>query len=211
MEICFITSFKTAYQRNRNSRTKTKNLRCFPDCTQGSGHEQYGFCGRKIIARLPALALDASLLFAAARFVLEDCNEMATRPPSEADFRTSRTPTKSWIKVNIISGADGSMALEINPELLGWHYDWKSSKKTRKLQHCLQIYVYTFATVLGERQLKLLKTAKSPCFSLYSGNQTKEQVGKSKRKREPVSVKTEPDHPSNVIYQFPRSTGKNAI
>ena len=204
LDLQFVTSFKPAYQRNRNSRTKTKNLRCFPDCTEGNKHEQFGFCGRTITATadIPTAgeqdAFDPEKLRAFAQFTLNDTPEPEVewphRKPKEEDLRSKKCPTRPWIPVTIkTTGAGNRLVFVVNPELIGWHYDWKSSKKDRNVRHCLRLYVYKRKAVITDTEL--LNVLKSPSFVLYSGNQVPDaQVSNS-----PIAANTNKRKPGELL------------
>ena len=199
--------FKSTYQRNRNSRTKTKNLRCFPGCLNGK-HEQFGFCGGVVTAsvapgsQLYSRLVPPSSVQAFAKFTLYDAdNSSSSRavepvvPPNPDQVRSPRFPRKPWIPVELTwsGGSSSSMDFVINPELVGWHYDWKSSRKNRELQHCLRLYIWLGS---GVNKRELLHVTKSRPFVLYSGNQNPLDRPEASRKRKfspaGLSVKVEP-------------------
>lgn len=202
LRVEFATTFKRAYQRNRNSRTKTKNLRCFPDCTEGNKHEQFGFCGRTITATADVSSEEERAAFhpeklrAFARFTLNETGDPEVawphRKPKEEDLRSKRCPTRPWIPVTVkATGDGGNLVFIINPDLVGWHYDWKSSKKDRNVQHCLRLYVYKRQAVITDTEL--LTVLKSPAFVLYSGNQVPEAASPSSPKASVAVSKRKPE------------------
>ena len=198
VEAVWSPEFKETYQRNRNSRTKTKNLRCFPGCLNGK-HEQFGFCGGVACASIPpgsflyTQVLAPSQIQAFARFTLYDKSaataltfepesQTLTRP-SQEDVRSPRFPRKQWIPVEVKQpeGERTTVDFVINPELVGWHYDWKSSRKNRELEHCLRLYIYRVG--VGKEKGELLHVARSRPFVLYSGNQNPLARPEASRKR----------------------------
>uniref|UniRef100_A0A7S3V0M0 Uncharacterized protein n=1 Tax=Aplanochytrium stocchinoi TaxID=215587 RepID=A0A7S3V0M0_9STRA len=197
------SSFQTEYVRKRNSRSGTKNIRCFPCCS--SPHNAGGFCGVPAILKCDSLeevlgkiseitgydaaVLSANNLKARARFHVVDNHKANDGDISciESYFndgmRTSKDPTAQWIPVSITQeeGKDPSsntpMKLIINTELLGWHYNWRSNKSTADRKHSLVVYLYyklSDESKIGS-SLHLLGKFPSPMFKITSGQRAQQQ------------------------------------
>jgi len=65
------TTWKLAYQRNNKSKEQ-KNLRCFPNCSVGSGHQD-GFCGQSITVVFDFLkdSVETTKILAVGEFAVE--------------------------------------------------------------------------------------------------------------------------------------------
>lgn len=51
--------------------------------------------------------------------------------------------------------------LEVNPDLLGWHYGWRSNKNTRLTRHCLRVFLFHAGA--------FTRLLQSSSFLVYSG------------------------------------------
>ena len=169
-----------AYRRNRNSRSKTKNLRCFPSCCEG-GHVNNGFCGRAITF---TIRRQATNLYACATFCAVDANlDLPTEIPEE---RGKTNPLGFWIPVKVESISEGFFKLTVNPELLGWHYSWKATKATRNTKHTLRTCLFeATGDKAGDkgRSLGFLCNVDTESFLLYSGVEKNDEQLEANEKR----------------------------
>ena len=156
----FSTQILSAYQRNRNSRSKTKNLRCFPCCSVPGKHMSNGFCGQSVVVTIPSSTVGSvQNICAYARFIPKETPTTVDILPAKeldevTDVRSKNNPCCQWIRVRFSSQGDGNVVFTINPDLLGWHYGWRSNKNTRNTLHVLRLYVFRKAQ--SGSQLKLI-------------------------------------------------------
>ncbi|CAK9113502.1 Uncharacterized protein SCF082_LOCUS52609, partial [Durusdinium trenchii] len=164
------TTWKLAYQRNNKSKGQ-KNLRCFPNCCLGFGHQD-GFCGQSITVHceLDPKELDTSKVMAVGEFAVETSAGHANgaliplscvnNHGTEMDAKSSKTyieglrvQSKSIMSAQALggtaslaqpssSGQSGTMLqYEFNRNLKGWHYGFLGSKKTRNLYHVFRAFL----------------------------------------------------------------------
>lgn len=154
------TVWKPAYQRNNKSNGQ-KNLRCFPECTEGKGHRVL-FCGRSI--KIDYFAEDAYADQDIALCQLAIDAEQTTRKqilnlPTKVMLpyvlnqviegrelgRLLRTRTNPMGELMPGTSCDcaspESVGFEFNAELRGWHYSFVGNKGTRSIQHALYAYI----------------------------------------------------------------------
>ena len=143
MEHRFLNKFKPSYQRNTNSRSQTKNLRCFPVCKNGK-HVRQAFCGEAVKVGIRMPKKPANAIVAYAKFGLHGEKEIDVpcRLLDGLEVRSAANLCSPWIRVEVSWQADDYALLSINPDLLGWHYGWKSNKHTRSMKHCLKLFIF---------------------------------------------------------------------
>lgn len=145
-EFTFKSPFNECYRRNRNSRTRTKNLRCFPCCSIQGQHNEIGFCGQSVQVKAPASSLNVPLdtIVAYAQFGMKSktLRDLPTAEVTRDQLRGVHNPCGNWIPVVCERQADNGVSFIINPSLLGWHYGWKSNKNARKIKHVLRLLVF---------------------------------------------------------------------
>eukprot|EP00516_Mucochytrium_quahogii_P011337 CAMPEP_0203784502 /NCGR_PEP_ID=MMETSP0100_2-20121128/499_1 /ASSEMBLY_ACC=CAM_ASM_000210 /TAXON_ID=96639 /ORGANISM=" , Strain NY0313808BC1" /LENGTH=623 /DNA_ID=CAMNT_0050686485 /DNA_START=300 /DNA_END=2168 /DNA_ORIENTATION=+ len=149
------TRWRENYQRNNKSKGQ-KNLRCFPHCCVGFGHQD-GFCGQSITVILKYVdgAVDVSNLMACAEFARADkpahannsqitLGQINNHGVAEDTDRTSFIEGLRLLdrKTNPLTPRNTrSIKFEFNRNLKGWHYGFLGSKKTRNLFHVFRVYV----------------------------------------------------------------------
>ena len=173
-----------AYQRNNKSKGQ-KNLRCFPSCCVGFGHQE-GFCGQSVTITLtlpkehPA-ALDPSCLVGIAEFAVEGSpvralNELLALSNPKKNMRKVLDGTGSYLEGcrlpwresdRVQNGEDGvhRVEFEFNKHLKGWHYGFLGSKKTREYYHVFRAYVLQKDANSGKHRVLAFVT--SPPWQMY--------------------------------------------
>lgn len=164
------TTWKLAYQRNNKSKDQ-KNLRCFPNCCLGFGHQD-GFCGQSITVvfdYIPA-SISANSLVACGEFAVDgssghvpgsiitlDCiNKHGAEDEDKKQFcymKGHRMPLKHQQQHHMQQLHSSELGefkslpghqqtlFEFNRNLKGWHYGFLGSKKTRNMYHVFRAYV----------------------------------------------------------------------
>ena len=168
-----VTPLEEQYKRKLNGRSRTKNLRCFPCCS--NPHNATGFCGSSldvhfsIATLLPCEYSASSRLWAVARFVRagEDLSkEKLPKRDNLVNIRSKDRPQDEWIEVLVeVKETEGLAKFKVNPHLLGWHYAWKSNKSTRRTAHCLQLLVFIKE---DQGELRMVHRYETPSFTLFS-------------------------------------------
>mmetsp|Transcript_15240 Transcript_15240/g.17782 ORF Transcript_15240/g.17782 Transcript_15240/m.17782 type:complete len:696 (-) Transcript_15240:856-2943(-) len=168
------TSFSATYIRKRNSRSGTKNIRCFPSCAPD--HNNAGFCGGSATLKVEHGFTEgqSDLFHGRARFEVTGENSSDSVSPAllrnelATDVRTSKNPTAEWIPVIIEKESNSStLVCVINPGLLGWHYGWRSNKSTASKLHSLRVYLYSSKT--NSDEFHFVGKFSSPPFIIVSG------------------------------------------
>jgi len=168
----FVGEFRPRYQRN-NKRSGQKNLRCFPTCGE-RGHMSSGFCGRFLECKVfkafqlhPTQALRCWGEFIA-------CGSGEERLPGakytlDEAFQKERTraePLRPWIRGEVKDEQDGSASIVFNRQLLGWHYNWVSTKHTCDSYHVFRAHVFILDQNTGI--LRYVESVSTPQFQLFS-------------------------------------------
>ena len=78
--------------------------------------------------------------------------------------RGTRNPFQPWIRGKIEKEKN---EIVFNKDLVGWHYQWQSSKHDSHRVHVFKIYMFALDKVTGELT-DLCTPIKSPQFQLYS-------------------------------------------
>ena len=118
-----------------------------------------GFCGQCVDVQVPLSKLCAvEEICAYARFMGEETATTVDSLPKvvldeSIEVRSKNNPCSEWIRVAVSVPRDGQVLFKINPDLLGWHYDWRSNKNTRTRRHVLRLYVFR---VFAGTELKLI-------------------------------------------------------
>lgn len=154
------TIWKAAYQRNNKSNGQ-KNLRCFPECTEGKGHSAL-FCGRSVkVEYFPEDSYEeddialSQFTIAADRTSSEQILNLPTKVMLPYDLlqpvdgkelkrllRTKANPMGELMPGRVCnSSSPESIGFEFNPDLRGWHYGFVGNKGTRSIQHALYAYI----------------------------------------------------------------------
>ena len=155
------TVWKDAYQRNNKSNGQ-KNLRCFPECTEGKGHRAL-FCGRSIKIEyfpeegyreddiaLSQLSIDAEQTTSQQIHNLPTkvmlpyaLHQLVSGHELRRLLRTKTSPMGELMPGrNCDSSSPECIAFEFNAELRGWHYGFVGNKGTRSIRHALYAYVF---------------------------------------------------------------------
>ncbi|GBG32266.1 Hypothetical Protein FCC1311_084912 [Hondaea fermentalgiana] len=203
------TTWKLAYQRNNKSKDQ-KNLRCFPNCCLGFGHQD-GFCGQSIavVFDYAPSAINASALIACSEFAvdgsrphaigslitLDQINKHGAEDEAKKQFcymkghhivlnKQQQQQHESGLKPR--PGRAQSL-FEFNRNLKGWHYGFLGSKKTRNMYHVFRAYVLERAQDgVGPAELpkyKVLAMCQSPPWQMYCRRRKYNHIVQKKSRR----------------------------
>mmetsp|Transcript_19064 Transcript_19064/g.31217 ORF Transcript_19064/g.31217 Transcript_19064/m.31217 type:complete len:863 (+) Transcript_19064:435-3023(+) len=169
----FLEEFNPRYQRN-NKRSGQKNLRCFPVCNEG-GHLASGFCGRPISCVVEGLQVPKGHLIAAWGEFVEDNSDNQSRAGCKVAMtelmeheRTRTKPLEKLLRGEVVVDPSRSDSVKVvfNRQLLGWHYQWVSTKHTCDMFHCFKAHIYYRA--VDSNDLVYAGSVLGPKFQIYS-------------------------------------------
>lgn len=168
--------FKPCYERRWNSRTRTKNLRCFPQCGPESKHNAKGFCGCAVkgVLQVPPTntkdgfyawaALDLKESQKACDFKRDGGASLDTMRALE---RSKQNPRNEFLPCRVSFDNPGQAQFYANEDYMGWDYRWTGHKHTSNLEHCLFIFVFQIDSN-NPLWLRLVGVGESSPFKLTS-------------------------------------------
>lgn len=80
-------------------------------------------------------------------------------------MRSSIKPLARWIPVTIQRESSQCIFMVVNPQLLGWHYSWRSMKSKSHTKHRLRVYLCGVLRP-GDQQVKVLAKVREVFISL---------------------------------------------
>ena len=174
-----------AYQRNNKSKGQ-KNLRCFPSCCVGFGHQE-GFCGQSVTITLTMPKTHPASnrlrdLVGIAEFAVEGsparrANELVSLGNPQKNIRRvldgqgeylegCRIPWRESERLQHAERGEDRVEFEFNKHLKGWHYGFLGSKKTREFYHVFRAYVVQRDSD-NPKLYRVLACVTSPPWQMY--------------------------------------------
>ncbi|GBG24634.1 UPF0587 protein C1orf123-like [Hondaea fermentalgiana] len=145
-----LMGFKSCYERRWNSRTRTKNLRCFPQCGPGAKHNAKGFCGCAIKGIVHMPCAPTTELFGWAVLDLKDSQKVTDFKQDggiridhmRALERSKQNPRNEFLPCRVVHELANMVSLFANEDYMGWDYRWTGHKHTSHIQHCLFVLIF---------------------------------------------------------------------